>query len=72
MLKLYGILSENLSKYDDEIRKIEPEFGPFRADDIPHSQASILKARTILGYEPKFDAKKGFELAAEWYYHNLK
>ncbi|MDP3832084.1 MAG: hypothetical protein Q8Q47_12515 [Ignavibacteriaceae bacterium] len=29
------------------------------------------KANTILGYEPEYDAKKGFEMAVEWYYENL-
>lgn len=66
------MLRDNLEKYDIEIENIEPEIGSYRVGDILHSQASILKARTILGYEPKFDAKKGFELATEWYYHNLK
>lgn len=39
--------------------------------DIPHSHASILKAKTILGYEPEFDAKRGFDLAAKWYFNNI-
>jgi len=71
LLQLYRALCENLSKYDDEIRKIEPEFGPFRAGDIPHSQAGILKAKTIIGYEPKVDALEGFSKVSKWYYDNL-
>lgn len=47
-------------------------FGPFRVGDIPHSKSSILKANTILDYDPEFDTKNGFELAAKWYYNNLK
>lgn len=69
---LFYSLRDNLSKFDEKIRNIEPKYGPFRVGDIPHSQASILKAKTILGYEPEFNAAKGFELAAEWYYQNLK
>lgn len=68
LLQLFNILRESLSKYDNKISTIEPEFGPFRIGDIPHSQASILKAKTILGYMPQISAQKGFELASEWYY----
>jgi len=70
--QLYSALRDNLAKFDKKIANIKPEYGPFRVGDIPHSQASILKAKTILGYEPEYDAKEGFELAAEWYYKNLQ
>lgn len=69
--QLFTDLCDNLAKYDEKIADIEPEYGPFRVGDIPHSQASILKAKTVLCYEPVFDASKGFELAAEWYYQNF-
>jgi len=71
LLELFNALRENLSKFDNNISNLEPDFGLFRKGDIPHSQASILKAKTILNYEPKFEASKGFELAAEWYYYHL-
>ena len=72
LLELFSALRDNLAKYDPEIKKIEPEFGPFRPGDIPHSQASIKKAEMILGYKPEYDARTGFEKVAEWYYFNLK
>lgn len=71
LVQLLEALRINLAKHDKEIANLEPEFGPFRIGDIPHSQASILKAITILGYEPKYDARTGFELAAEWYYQHF-
>lgn len=71
LLELFKSLRFNLAKFDSEIIKIEPEFGPFRVGDIPHSQASILKAKTILGYSPKFDISKGLKCVAEWYFNNL-
>jgi len=71
LLQLYKALQENLAKFDRKISEIEPEFGPYRVGDMPHSQASILKASTILGYKPGFNATKGFELAAEWYFNNI-
>lgn len=69
---LYRSLRDNLSIYDGSISIIEPTYGPEREGDIPHSQASILKIKRILGYEPQFDAAKGFELACKWYYLNIK
>ncbi len=69
--QLFMALRDNLAKFDEKIAKIEPEYGPYRVGDIPHSQASILKAKTLIGYGPKYDAKRGFELAANWYYDNI-
>ena len=70
--ELYLALRSNLSKFDEGIASIDPIHGPNRAGDIPHSMASIDKARMVLGYEPLFDAAKGFEVACEWYFENLK
>lgn len=70
--KLFFALRKNLAKFDKKIANIEPVFGSPRIGDIPHSQASIIKAQTILNYIPKIDANKGFELAAEWYFGHLK
>jgi len=74
LLKLYKALIDNLSRFEENITDIKPIFGDYRIGDVPHSQASILKAKTILGYDPKYDAENGFALAAEWYYKssNLK
>ena len=70
--ELFTVLRENLAKYDSSILSIEPIYGPYRSGDIPHSQASIEKAKELLGYNPQFSAKAGFELAAEWYWNNIK
>ncbi|QOJ30208.1 MAG: SDR family oxidoreductase [Ignavibacteriales bacterium] len=70
--QLFAALRDNLARFDQTIKSIEPVYGPFREGDIPHSQASIAKAEKMLGYKPEFDAAKGFELAAEWYFDNLK
>ena len=72
LLELTTLLKEYLSKYDPEIAKVEIKHGPNRAGDIPHSLASIQKAQTLLGYEPKFKIKEGLKEAVEWYWKNLK
>jgi len=69
--QLFTALRDNLARFDEKIASIEPEFGSFRVGDIPHSQASILKAKTVLNYNPEYDATKGFELASERYYQNF-
>ncbi len=70
--KLVDYLKESLSKYDPEIANISIEYGPQRAGDIPHSLASIDKAKELLGYEPKFSLKAGLEEAVDWYWKNLR
>jgi UDP-N-acetylglucosamine 4-epimerase len=70
--ELFMLLRENLSKFDCEISKIEPIYGPLREGDIPHSLASIEKAKSLLEYSPQFSALQGFKLATEWYWNNIK
>ena len=72
LIDLYNCLRENLAKFDPAIAGIEPTFRANRAGDIPHSQASILKAQRVLGYQPKFDARAGFAAACEWYWNNIR
>lgn len=69
---LFYCLRDNLAQYDPEIRNVNPIYRDNRPGDIPHSQASIIKAQRILGYNPQFSAVEGFRNACEWYYHNLK
>lgn len=69
--ELVDALKENLSKHDPEIASIEPTYGPNRLGDIPHSLASIEKARKLLGYNPQFSMRKGLAACCDWYWHNL-
>ncbi len=64
-------LREFLGAKDPAIRDIEPTHGPNRAGDIPHSLACIDKARTLLGYDPKFSMRDGLKIAVDWYWENL-
>jgi len=69
---LFYSLRNNLGKHDPEILKIEPEYRENRLGDIPHSQASIEKAKRVLGYNPLFSATQGLDKACEWYWHHYK
>ncbi len=72
LIELYDALRSNLAKFDSEIAKVDPIHGPNRQGDIPHSLASIEKGKQVLGYNPEFDARKGFEKACEWYFKNIR
>lgn len=69
---LINYLKENLSEYDPGISKIEIKYGPNRKGDIPHSLASIDKAKEFLGYNPQYSLKDGLKQAISWYWQNLK
>lgn len=65
-------LKQYLSNFDAAIQQVEVQHGPNRAGDIPHSLASIDKAKELLGYNPQFSLSAGLEQAVEWYWENLK
>ena len=65
-------IKAELSTYDSKISEIEIINGPNRQGDIPHSLASIEKAKSKLGYDPKFNLKAGLKEAIKWYWENLK
>ena len=69
---LVAYLKEYLSNYDAEITNVDVIHGPNRAGDIPHSLASIDKAKELLGYNPKFSLQEGLKIAVDWYWNNLK
>lgn len=69
---LIKYLKEYLSEFDASIANISVTYGPNRAGDIPHSLASIEKAKKLLGYEPKFSMQSGLKEAVRWYWENLK
>lgn len=70
--QLVHYLRDFLREYDAAIKDIPIQYGPTRAGDIPHSLASIEKAKNLLGYQPKFNMKGGLKEAVTWYWHNLK
>lgn len=69
--QMVGCLKEFLSEYDEKIKDIAIVYGPNRAGDIPHSLASIDKARNLLGYDPLFNLRDGLKEAVKWYWENL-
>ena len=70
--QLVGYLREFLSEYDPQISTIEPTHGPNRLGDIPHSLASIEKAKKLLAYTPSYSMRDGLKEACRWYWENLR
>jgi UDP-N-acetylglucosamine 4-epimerase len=70
--ELVGHLKIMLSEFDSEIATIEPKHGPERAGDIPHSLASVEKAKNLLGYAPSHGLEAGLREAIAWYWDALK
>jgi len=68
---LMGYLKEYLSAFSPKIAEIAVEHGPNRAGDIPHSHASVAKAKEFLKYDPQFSLQQGLKEAVKWYWENL-
>jgi UDP-N-acetylglucosamine 4-epimerase len=49
--QMVTLLKDYLSKFDSKIAEVEIIYGPNRAGDIPHSLASIEKAKRLLHYQ---------------------
>ncbi|WP_026727852.1 SDR family oxidoreductase [Flavobacterium denitrificans] len=69
---LIAYLKKYLSEFDSKIADVEIVYGENRIGDIPHSLASIDKAKNILGYNPKYSLQDGLKEAVSWYWDNLK
>ena len=72
LTQLTHFLKEYLTTFDAKIADVEVLLGPNRAGDIPHSLASIEKAKRLLGYNPQFSIQEGLKDAVAWYYNNLR
>jgi UDP-N-acetylglucosamine 4-epimerase len=70
--ELVHYLKEYLAEWDPKIAAVPVVYGPNRNGDIPHSLASIDKAKNLLGYNPQFSIKTGLKEAVAWYWQHLK
>ena len=44
-----------------------PRFEPPRAGDVKHSLADITRAKTLLGYSPRYDLESGLSRTVDWF-----
>ena len=68
---LTELLKKYLFEYNSKIAEVPVLYGAERSGDIPHSLASINKAKEILGYEPSHKLNEGLKEAVNWYWNNL-
>ena len=68
---LINYLQDFLSQYDAKIKDVKVVNGPNRLGDIPHSLASVDKAKKLLNYQPEFSLQDGLKEAVKWYWENL-
>jgi UDP-N-acetylglucosamine/UDP-N-acetylgalactosamine 4-epimerase len=69
--ELFENIRRIAGRYDSKILQIPIVHGPERAGDIPHSLASVEKARHLLGYSPTHSVSEGLEEAVSWFWDNL-
>ncbi|MPM88426.1 UDP-N-acetylglucosamine 4-epimerase [bioreactor metagenome] len=69
--QLVANLRDFLSEFDPAIANVEIKYGPNRLGDIPHSLASVDKAKALLGYQPAYSLRDGLKEAIKWYWENL-
>ncbi|MFD0988667.1 SDR family oxidoreductase [Mariniflexile jejuense] len=72
LLELATLLKEQLAAFDTAINTIQIQHKENRLGDIPHSLASIDKAKTLLSYNPKYNIENGLKEAVSWYWTHLK
>lgn len=70
--QLVEYLKEALSEFIPAVADIKPIYRESRKGDIPHSLASIEKARRLLGYDPQYSIRDGLKESTKWYLNNLK
>lgn len=69
--ELLSLLRNALKNSYPEVTQTLPQYGEFRAGDVRHSQASIAKAQTLLGYQPTYTVQQGINEAIAWYITQL-
>jgi UDP-N-acetylglucosamine 4-epimerase len=70
--ELVNYLKIYLSDFDPLIKNVNIRYGENRIGDIPHSLASIDKAKKHLNYIPKYNIQEGLKEAISWYWGKLK
>lgn len=65
-------LIDSLAQFQPDVKEATVIHGKNRIGDIPHSLASIDKAKNLLGYTPKMYFNQGIDNTCLWYYENIK
>jgi len=63
---LYKLITKSLAQYC-QMSDSKLSYRDFRAGDVRHSQADIIKVQTLLGYTPLMKMDAGVTAAIPWY-----
>jgi UDP-N-acetylglucosamine 4-epimerase len=69
---LFTMLRDEMELLDQGVKTIEPIYEKIRAGDIPHSLASIEKAKQLLHYAPEISVEEGIKRTVAWYVKDSK
>lgn len=69
--QLLAMMREVLLPQFPHLQDFAPIYRDFRAGDVPHSQADIGKAQTLLDYSPTHSIQQGLAEAIDWYVASL-
>jgi UDP-N-acetylglucosamine 4-epimerase len=67
LLDLYATIRAGVASYQPSAETAVLQFASPRPGDIPHSFASIERAREALGYEPSYNVAQGMSDTIAWY-----
>ena len=69
---LFTMLRDEMEVLDQGVKAIEPIYEKIRVGDIPHSLASIEKAKQLLNYAPEISIEEGIKRTVAWYVKDSK
>ena len=69
--ELHAKMCELLGEKFPHVRSHQPQYAPFRAGDVRHSQADISKASRLLGFAPTHRIGEGLQEAMDWYVRHI-
>ena len=72
ILEMAQLIKQKLSLKNINIKNIEILHGEERTGDVPHSLASIQKAKRVINYQPKVDFNTGLEKTINWFWKNYE
>ncbi|MEO6777754.1 MAG: SDR family oxidoreductase [Kofleriaceae bacterium] len=70
--ELFAMIRDELAKDAPELAAVEPVFEGPRSGDIAHSQASIEKISSLLGYAPTHQVADGMTETVAWFAQRLR
>ena len=65
--RLFDLLRERISRERPEEGNRKPVHAPFRPGDVRYSEADLTRARRVLGFQPRYDLRRGLDETVPWY-----